>query len=73
MVRLLLFLALLCLAALGLTWFAGDPGEIGLRWQGYRVETSLMVATGVVSALAFLIALLWGIIRALTRPAVTKS
>jgi HemY protein len=63
MVRLLLFLALLCLAALGLTWFADHPGEVGLTWQGYRVETSLMVAAVVVVALAFVIALIWGVIR----------
>src|ERR1700679_340307 len=63
MVRLLLFLALLCLAALGLAWFADHPGQVGLTWEGYRVETSLMVATGGVIALAIVIALLWGVIR----------
>lgn len=63
MVRLLLFLALLCLAALGLGWFADHPGQVGLTWGGYRVEMSLMVAAGGVVALAIVIALLWGIIR----------
>jgi HemY protein len=63
MVRLLLFLALLCLVALGLAWFADHPGQVGLTWQGYRVETSLMVAAGVVVALAIVVAALWGIIR----------
>jgi HemY protein len=63
MVRLLLFLALLCLAALGLAWFADHPGQVGLTWQGYRVETSLMVATGGVIALAIAIGLVWGLVR----------
>jgi HemY protein len=63
MVRLLLFLVLLCLAALGLAWFVDHPGQVGLTWQGYRVETSLTVALGGVIALAIAIALLWGIIR----------
>src|SRR5580693_1455632 len=63
MVRLLLFLALLCLAALGLAWLADHPGQVGLTWQGYRVETSLMVAAGGVIALAIVIAFLWGLIR----------
>lgn len=63
MVRLLLFLALLFFAALGLIWFADHPGQVGLTWQGYRVETSLMVAAVAVVALAFVIALVWGIIR----------
>lgn len=61
--RLLLFLALLCLAALGLAWLADHPGQVGVTWDGYRVETSLMVALGVVVALAIVIALIWGIIR----------
>jgi HemY protein len=64
MVRLLVFLALLCLAVLGLTWFADHPGQVGLTWQGYRIETSLMmVAAAGVLVLAVLIALLWGILR----------
>jgi HemY protein len=63
MIRLLLFLVLLCLAAFGLAWFVDHPGQVGLTWQGYRVETSLTVALGGVIALAIAIALLWGIIR----------
>ena len=63
MVRLLSFLAVLCLATLGLAWFAGDQGQVGLTWQGYRVETSLTVVASGVIALAIVIALLWGIVR----------
>ena len=66
MVRPLLFLALICLVALGFTWLAGHPGQVGLTWQGYHIETSLMVATvSVVLTLAVLIALLYGIVRSL--------
>jgi HemY protein len=65
MVRLLAFVALLCLAVLGFTWFADHPGQVGLTWQGYRIETSLTVAATGVLALAVLIALLWGIVRSL--------
>ena len=63
MVRLLLFLALLCLAALGLAWFADQPGLVTLNLPRYHVETSLIVATLAVVALAIVIALLWGIVR----------
>ena len=63
MVRLLLFLALLCLAALGLAWFADQPGQVMLNLPRYHVKTSLMVATGGVIALAIVIALLWGLVR----------
>ncbi len=64
MVRLLIFLALLCLVALGLTWLADHhPGEVVLTWGGYRVKASAMVAFGLVVALAIVIAFVWGIIR----------
>src|ERR1700689_4082615 len=63
MSRLLLFLALLCLVALGLGRLADHPGEVGVTWGGYRVETSLMVALGGVVALAIVLAAAWTVIR----------
>ena len=38
MVRALLFLALLCLAALGLAWLADQPGQVVLDLAGYHFE-----------------------------------
>ena len=55
MIRLLLFLAALALAAYGLTWLAENPGEVALTWRGVEYDVSLMVALGVVSALAILL------------------
>jgi fatty acid desaturase len=73
MVRLFVFLALLCLAALGLTWPADHPGQVGLTWQGYRIETSLVMVVAVAMiVLAVLVALLWGIVRWLTRVSKTR-
>jgi HemY protein len=63
MARLLLFLVLLCAAALGLAWLADHPGPVDLVWGGYKIEASAMVALGFVVALALVIALVWGIIR----------
>ncbi len=63
MIRLLLFLAALALAAYGLTWLAENPGEVTLAWQGVEYKTSLMVALGVVAGLAVLLALAWGVVR----------
>jgi HemY protein len=63
MIRLLLFLAALALAAYGLTWLAENPGEVTLAWQGVEYKTSLMVAAGVVAGLAILLALAWGVVR----------
>ena len=34
MVRLLIFLAALALAAWGLSWLADNPGDITLTWRG---------------------------------------
>ncbi len=63
MVRLLLFLAGLALAAYGLTWLAENPGEVALTFRGVEYDVSLMVALGVVVGLAILLALAWGVIR----------
>ncbi|HLH51159.1 MAG TPA: heme biosynthesis HemY N-terminal domain-containing protein [Roseiarcus sp.] len=63
MVRLVIFLGLLCLAALGLAWLADHPGQVELTWGGYHIQASAMVALGFVVALAIVIAILWGIIR----------
>jgi HemY protein len=67
MIRLLLFLCLLALAAFGLGWFLDRPGDIVLTWQGYRIETSLGVGLGAVIGLAIVIAILWAIIRTIFR------
>ena len=63
MIRLLLFLVALALAAYGLTWLAENPGEVALTWRGVEYDVSLMVGLGVVAGLAVLLALVWGVIR----------
>lgn len=44
MIRLIAFFAVLFVAALGGAWLADRPGSLVLDWQGYRLETSLMIA-----------------------------
>lgn len=63
MVRLLIFLAALALAALGLTWFANNPGVVDLTWRAHEYEVSLMFALGAVLALAVALAIAWGVLR----------
>jgi HemY protein len=63
MIRLLLFLAALALAAYGLTWLAENPGDVALTWRGVEYDVSLMVALGVVAGLAILLSFAWGVIR----------
>jgi HemY protein len=63
MIRLLLFLAALALAAYGLTWLAENSGEVALTWGGVEYDVSLTVALGAVVGLAILLSLAWGVIR----------
>ena len=63
MVRLLIFLAALALAALGLTWFANNPGVVDLTWRAHEYEVSLMFALSAVLALAVALAIVWGVLR----------
>ena len=50
MIRVLLFLALVAVLALGVVWMADRPGDVAIVWQGYRIETSVMVAVVAVAA-----------------------
>ena len=67
MIRLLAIVALLFIAALGVTWLAERPGELTLLWQGYQVRTSLMAAALAVVILIAAIALVGAIVRAVVR------
>ena len=63
MVRLLLFFAALALAAYGLTWLAENPGDVAVTWRGVEYDVSLMLALGMVLALAIAIGIVWTLIR----------
>src|SRR5580693_8018199 len=63
MVRLLIFLAVLALAAGGLTWLANNPGVVDVTWRGEEYEVSLMFGLAAVLALAIAIAIVWGLLR----------
>jgi HemY protein len=65
--RIILFLVLIALAALGAAWIADQTGDVVLSWGGWRIETSLPVfalALGVIIVAAMLA---WSILRALWR------
>ena len=67
MVRALLFVGLLCVAAFGAVWLADHPGTVTVVWQGREVETSLAVGLVFVAAVAVAFAVLWAAIRFLVR------
>ncbi len=66
MVRIVLFLLLIALAAAGAAWMADQSGDVIVTWSGYRVETTIGVfelGLGIVIVLAMLLwslfVLLW--------------
>jgi HemY protein len=67
MIRLILFLVVIALAAAGAAWLADQPGGIVLSWRGWRAETSLAVFALVVAAALAAIALTWSIISGILR------
>ena len=62
MIRVLFFILLLTAAGLGLTWFLDRPGIVAVTWQGYRAETSLAVAAGLVILFAVAFSIAWSAI-----------
>jgi HemY protein len=67
MIRVVLFLAVVGVLAVGLTWLADRPGEVAITWQGLQIETSVMVlvlavvsAAVVVMLVAWVLASVWG-------------
>jgi HemY protein len=67
MIRVMLFLALVALIALGVVWVADRPGDVTIIWLGYRIETSVMVMAVTVASLVIVALLLWSLIRAVLR------
>ncbi|MGQ0445645.1 MAG: heme biosynthesis protein HemY, partial [Beijerinckiaceae bacterium] len=61
MVRVLFFLVVLIALALGDAWLIDRPGEITLTWQGYQIETSLLVGLGILLAVVAALVVAWNI------------
>jgi HemY protein len=74
MIRILLFILCVVVAALGLAWFADRPGTVTVEWLGYQVETSAFVGALAVAAVVVLLILIWAVLRyLLTRPAAVAA
>ncbi len=65
MIRVVLFLIIVGALALGVVWLADRPGDVVVTWQGFRIETSLMVLGAAVLVAMAVLALLWSLLRAI--------
>jgi HemY protein len=63
MFRVLIFFLVLIALAFGLAWLDDHPGEIMLSWQGYQIETSVLVGLGFALALVAAVVVIWSILR----------
>jgi HemY protein len=67
MIRVVFFLIVVGVLALGAAWVADRPGDVIVIWQGLRIKTSpLVMAAALLTALAVLAAL-WSIVGAIVR------
>ena len=67
MVRVLLFLIVVGLVALGFAWLADRPGDVTITWLGWRIETSLLVLTAALAVLTAGLLLVWSLLKWLLR------
>lgn len=67
MIRVAIFLVVLGLIALGVTWIADRPGEVAITWLGWRTETSLMVVLAVLLLVIAASIFIWSVLRGLWR------
>jgi HemY protein len=67
MIRVILYLVAVALVAFGVVWIADRPGDVAIVWQGYRIETSVMVAVVAVALIVLIAILLWSLIRTILR------
>jgi HemY protein len=67
MIRIILFLVLIALAAAGAAWVADQTGAVVLSSGGWRIETSLPVFALALGVIIVAAVLAWGSLRALWR------
>ena len=54
MIRVVIYLALIGLLAVGAEWLADRPGDVTIHWLGREIETSVMVLAMAVVVVAAL-------------------
>jgi HemY protein len=73
MIRVVSYLIIVGVLALGAAWLADRPGDVVITWQRWRIETSLMVMAAAILVILVVLLLLWTLVRAvLNSPAVVS-
>jgi HemY protein len=67
MIRVALYLILVGVIAYGVALLADRPGDVVITWQGWRIETSLMVLGAALLAAMLILGLVIGFIRSIAR------
>jgi HemY protein len=67
MIRIVIFLVVVGILALGIGWLADRPGEITVLWMGMRIETSVMVAIFAIAIVTALLIFFWSVLRAIVQ------
>src|SRR3954469_23141190 len=67
MIRVLVFLVLAGLFALGAVWLADRPGQVAITWLDYHVDLSVMVMVVAIVVVAIAAVVLWSLSRFLLR------
>ncbi|AMA55036.1 heme biosynthesis protein HemY [Bradyrhizobium sp. CCGE-LA001] len=67
MLRIVLFLILIALAAAGGAWVADQPGEVVLTWGGWRASPTIPVFVLLLGIFAVAVVLLWSIVTMIWR------
>ncbi|WP_426612568.1 heme biosynthesis HemY N-terminal domain-containing protein [Bradyrhizobium sp. McL0616] len=67
MLRIVLFLALIALAAAGAAWVADQPGNVVMTWGGFRASPSIPVFVLCLGIFAVAIVFLWSILTVIWR------
>ncbi len=67
MIRVISFLVIVAVLALGVVWLADRPGDVVITWQGWRIETSVMVLCAAALAAMAVLALAFSLLRAIVR------
>ena len=67
MIRVIFFLVVVALLAIGAAWLADRPGEIAITWLGWRIETSVFVGLAALAIVVVIALLLWSLVRTILR------